>query len=94
MTTLLLSVTISSMITGVALGLLLWRNPKRRRAHRLPRAGWTRGQTQLLWLGAIAPGLILAVQAQGAAFVLWAASAPMLAWLLTLSAPTQRRGKA
>ena len=92
--TLLLSVTISSIVTATALGLLLWRDPKRRRAHRLPRAGSTRRQTQLLWLGAIAPGVILMIQGEGAAFVLWAAITPMLAWTLTLSAPTQRTGKA
>ena len=86
----LLGVSIGCVVTAVALGLLLWRDPKRRRAHRLRGVTWTRRQTQMLWLCALAPGLILALQKASAAFALWAAVAPMLAWLLTLAAPTQR----
>lgn len=90
---------IASLVSLLAVAVLAWADPKRRRSAGLAALAQVGpGRRRLLIATALLPGLLLALSGDWAAVLIWQGAAAALAWLLVLAlalrpvaAPRSRR---
>jgi len=73
----------TATVFSLAMLFLLWReNPKRRRTARLPGGNLTLASRQLCVMAALLPGIILALQGNASAFLMWLGSCAVGGWMI------------
>ena len=85
--TAVLTATVALILSCGFIVLLSKRNPKRRRAARLPKRQSSATGTAMLILGALVPGLALVLLDNGSGFVCWLAGLTVGGWLIARHNP-------
>jgi hypothetical protein len=73
----------AAIVASFAIIVWLWQgDPKRRRVAGLPATAQAAAKRRLLAIGALLPGVVLALLGDSAAFLLWLGSCAMGGWLV------------